>query len=98
MTEQHEKRQEAVALGFDPTTGGAPKVLAKGKGKIADNILAQAKQHDIPIQEDPSLVQLLGQLDLNESIPEELYQAVAEVFAFIYRLDQTYEVLNKKVR
>lgn len=98
MTEQHEKRQEAVALGFDPTSGGAPKVLAKGKGKIAESILEQAKQHDIPIQEDPSLVQLLGQLDLNQSIPEELYQAVAEVFAFIYRLDRTHEGLNKKIR
>ena len=93
MTEQYEKRHEAVALSFDPTDGGAPKVLAKGKGKIAENILEQAK-----IQEDPSLVQLLGQLDLNESIPEELYQAVAEVFAFIYRLERTYDGVQKKIR
>lgn len=55
MMEQHEKRQEAVALNFDPSSGGAPKVLAKGKGKIAENILEQAKMHDIPIQEDPLL-------------------------------------------
>ena len=98
MTEQYEKRHEAVALSFNPTDGGAPKVLAKGQGKIAENILEQAKMHDIPIQEDRSLVQLLGQLDLNESIPEELYQAVAEVFAFIYRLDRTYDGVQKKIR
>ncbi|WP_010301579.1 EscU/YscU/HrcU family type III secretion system export apparatus switch protein [Kurthia senegalensis] len=94
MTEQ-EKRQEAVALQFNPASNAAPKVIAKGKGKIAENILEQAKLHDVPIQEDPSLVQLLGQLDLNQSIPEELYQAVAEVFAFIYRLDKTYDTFKK---
>lgn len=94
MTER-EKRQEAVALQFNPASSAAPKVIAKGKGKIAENILEQAKLHDVPIQEDPSLVQLLGQLDLNQSIPEELYQAVAEVFAFIYRLDKTYDTHNK---
>lgn len=84
----NDNRKEAVALSFDPSQGDAPKVLAKGKGLIADNILKKAEANDIPIQEDPNLVQLLGQLDLNESIPEELYQAVAEVFAFIYQLDK----------
>ncbi|ETT85840.1 EscU/YscU/HrcU family type III secretion system export apparatus switch protein [Viridibacillus sp. FSL R5-0477] len=91
VEKQQLERKEAVALSFNPGGFEAPKVIAKGKGKIAENILEQAKDNNIPIQEDPSLVQLLGQLDLNESIPEELYQAVAEVFAFIYRLDKNYE-------
>ncbi|MGM9966777.1 EscU/YscU/HrcU family type III secretion system export apparatus switch protein [Rummeliibacillus sp. POC4] len=91
MNERQQTRKEAVALSYNPLNADIPKVIAKGKGKIAENILEQAKAHNIPIQEDPNLVQLLGQLDLNEAIPEELYQAVAEVFAFIYRLDQLHE-------
>jgi len=91
MTTEKKVRKEAVALSFNPGNSDAPQVIAKGKGQIAENILEQAEIHNIPIQEDASLVQLLGQLDLNESIPEELYQAVAEVFAFVYRLDQLHE-------
>lgn len=87
MNEQH-KRKEAVALSYDPGVSDAPKVIAKGKGKIAENILQRAAEHDIPVQEDPTLVELLGQLNVNETIPEELYQAVSEVFAYIYRLDR----------
>ncbi|KON89105.1 type III secretion exporter [Sporosarcina globispora] len=82
------QRKEAVALTYDPVSQGAPRVSAKGKGLIAENILASAKEHDIPIQEDPALVELLGKFNINEGIPEDLYQAVAEVFAFIYRADQ----------
>ncbi|MFJ7730454.1 EscU/YscU/HrcU family type III secretion system export apparatus switch protein [Lysinibacillus sp. NPDC097231] len=88
MSEEKFTRKEAIALTYKLGRFDSPTVVAKGKGKIAENILARANEHDVPIYEDPNLVQLLGQLDLNESIPEELYQAVAEVFAFIYRLDQ----------
>lgn len=96
MNDKQQTRKEAIALSYNPLSADVPKVIAKGKGKIAENILEQAKIHNIPIQEDPSLVQLLGQLDLNEAIPEELYQAVAEVFAFIYRLDQLHEKYTDK--
>lgn len=94
MTEEKHFRKEAVALGYKPGIVDSPTILAKGKGKIADNILMKAKEHNIPIQEDRSLVELLGQLDINQSIPEELYQAVAEVFAFIYRIDQEKGKMN----
>lgn len=87
MKEKIERRKEAIALLYNPEEN-SPKVVAKGKGKIAENILQQAEQHDVPIYEDPNLVELLGQLELNETIPEDLYEAVAEVFAFIYRLDR----------
>ncbi|BCB03338.1 EscU/YscU/HrcU family type III secretion system export apparatus switch protein [Bacillus sp. KH172YL63] len=82
------ERKEAVALGYDEQNGSAPKVLARGKGIIAENILSKAKEHHVPVQEDKSLLSLLGKLDVGESIPEELYGAVAEVFAFVYRLDR----------
>ncbi|MFF5993298.1 EscU/YscU/HrcU family type III secretion system export apparatus switch protein [Lysinibacillus sp. KU-BSD001] len=88
MNDKKYARKEAIALSYNPSKSSGPNVVAKGKGKIAENILEQAMLHDVPIHEDSNLVQLLGQLDLNESIPEELYQAVAEVFAFIYHLDR----------
>ncbi|MFD1735800.1 FlhB-like flagellar biosynthesis protein [Bacillus salitolerans] len=85
---QKHKRAEAIALSYDNNKQSAPKVIAKGKGIIAENIIEKAIEHDVPIQEDPSLVEVLSQLQINETIPEELYQAVAEVFAFIYRVDK----------
>lgn len=95
MNEKQFKRKEAVALTYQPETSDAPKVIAKGKGKIAENILVRAAENGIPIQEDVSLMELLGKLDINESIPEELYQAVAEVFAFVYQLDREHHVRRK---
>lgn len=78
---------QAVALSYDANTHIAPRVLAKGKGEVAANIIEKAKENNVPIQEDTSLVALLSQLQINETIPEQLYAAVAEVFAFIYRVD-----------
>ena len=95
MNEEKNIRKEAVALTYKPDSEHAPIILAKGKGEIAENILKKAQENHIPIQEDPSLVSLLGQLDINESIPEDLYQAVAEVFAFIYRVDQSHSLQRK---
>lgn len=95
MSDEKIIRKEAIALAYKPGQYNSPTVLAKGKGKTAENILARANEHEVPIYEDPNLVQLLGQLDLNESIPEELYQAVSEVFAFIYRLDQQHGQKNR---
>jgi flagellar biosynthesis protein len=86
--ENENKRKQAIALQYQSEKQQAPKVVAKGKGLIAENILEKAKEHAVPIQEDRNLVELLGNLDINESIPEELYQAVAEVFAFLYRVDK----------
>ena len=96
MSEKKYIRKEAIALSYNPTEHDGPAVVAKGKGKVAENILERAALHHVPVYEDPNLVQLLGQLDLNESIPEELYQAVAEVFAFIYRLDKEHNELIRK--
>ncbi|MEK4629567.1 EscU/YscU/HrcU family type III secretion system export apparatus switch protein [Solibacillus sp. FSL R7-0682] len=92
MSEKKYVRKEAIALSYDSAKSNGPTIVAKGKGKIAENILEQASLHEVPVYEDPNLIELLGQLDLNTSIPEELYQAVAEVFAFIYHLDEKHKV------
>lgn len=85
---KREKIKSAVALSYDMEKDVAPIIKAKGKGFVAEQIIERAKENNIPIQEDPSLVELLSQLEINEAIPEELYEVVAEVFAFIYRIDK----------
>jgi len=85
---EREVRKEAVALSYDNAKQDAPRIIARGKGLIAEEILERANENNIPVHEDGSLVELLGKLNINEQIPEDLYQAVAEVFAFIYKTDQ----------
>ena len=85
--ENKNKSSKAVALTYDGEKDRAPRVMAKGSGSIADKIIEIAKQHDIPLVKDKNLVQVLEALDLETEIPPELYQAVAEVLAFIYRLN-----------
>jgi flagellar biosynthesis protein len=75
----------AVALRYDEDREAAPRVLAKGRGRVAEKILELARERDIPIREDPDLVEMLAKLDTGSLIPTELYPAVAEVLAFIYR-------------
>lgn len=80
--------KKAAALRYNQETTLAPKMTALGKGMIAEEIIQKAKAHNVPTLEDPTLVELLAQLNVNEAIPEELFEAVAEIFAFIYHLDQ----------
>lgn len=79
--------KQAVALKYSPLDMQAPSVVAKGKGIVAEEIMHKAKEHGVPIQEDASLVEVLGQLELNQEIPEELYRLVAEILSFVYRTD-----------
>ena len=88
MKEDLEKKQ-AIALRYQADKDHSPKVIGKGQGLRAEEIITLAKKHQIPIQEDPSLVGMLSQLEVNQTIPPELYEVVAEVFAFIYRIDQS---------
>jgi len=87
MTLQDEIRR-SVALGYDPESDRAPKVLAKGLGPVGDVILAIAKKHDIQIHKDPTLARSLYVLELGQEVPENFYVAIAEVLAFIYRMDK----------
>lgn len=84
--EQH--RKKAVALRYNPEEDPAPRLVAKGQGHIAEKIIEIAREHGVPIHEDPDLVELLAALDLGQLIPEELYAALAEILAFIYRLNR----------
>jgi len=81
-------QKKATALKYDQHQSSAPKVTATGSGLVAENILNKAQKANVPIQEDPTLVELLDELHVNETIPPELYQAVAEVFAFVYHADK----------
>ncbi len=82
-----DKSPKAVALKYDGKKDKAPRVIAKGRGNIAEKIIDIAKEHNVPLYEDKNLIQVLEALDLETDIPPELYRAVAEVLAFIYRLN-----------
>lgn len=79
--------KKAVALKYDKKTDGAPKITAKGKGKVAQKIIELAKKHDIPIKDDPDLIEVLSSLEIDEEIPAEIYVAVAELLAFVYSIN-----------
>ena len=82
------KKDKAVALKYETEKDSAPRVVAKGRDFIAEKIIETAKAHNVPLYEDKNLVQVLEALDLDTEIPPELYRAVAEVLAFIYRLNE----------
>ncbi len=87
MKQQPYKLSKAVALKYTHNTQGtAPRIIAKGNGKVANNIIALAKEHDIAIKKDADLVELLSKVELNKEIPPILYTAVAEVFSFVYKI------------
>jgi flagellar biosynthesis protein len=90
MASDTKPKRSAAALHY--THGqGAPTLVAKGEGFIAEKILATAQQHGVPIHQDPALVGALSRLDLGEQIPTELFSAVATVIAFLYRLKKQQE-------
>jgi flagellar biosynthesis protein len=80
--------QRATALRYDPTSGGtAPKVVASGRGLIAERILEEAERAGVPVRRDEALAAALGGLELGHEVPEELWAAVAEALAWAYGLD-----------
>lgn len=82
-----QKPKKAVALKYEPDSDNAPRVTAKGSGAVADKIIELAKENGIPVKDDPDLVEVLAKLDLNEEIPPELYIIVAELLAFLYKIN-----------
>jgi len=82
---KNQKPTTAVALHYDGKE--APRITAQGTGELAEQIIALAKEHGIPLQEDAALVSLLSKLDLGDEIPQTLYMAVAEIIAFAYILN-----------
>jgi len=80
-----DKKKAAVAVQYDKNTDRAPKVVAKGKGAVAEKILELAHKNGIPMHEDPDLIEILSKLDLGQEIPPEMYKLIAEVLVFVYK-------------
>lgn len=78
--------KSAVALAYSQTDA-APRVVAKGRGMIAEQIILRAREHGVYVHESPELVSLLMQIDLDQRIPPQLYVAVSELLAWLYRLE-----------
>jgi flagellar biosynthesis protein len=80
-----DKTKKAAALKYRHRIDPAPSVVASGRGIIAERIIEIARNHNIPLKRDPALIEVLSQLDIDREIPPELYQAVAEILAYVYR-------------
>lgn len=85
---QHPPSKKATALQYKHGQDAAPRVVAKGRGKVAEKIIDIARKHEVPLVEDPNLARILDALDVDTQIPSEMYHAVAEVLAFVYRMNR----------
>ncbi len=98
MTGKEQKPKQAVALSYDPDDD-APKVVATGKGALAEKIIEEAKQAKVPVHKDSKLADTLSRLEIGELIPPELYEVVAEILVFVNQMDRIrakMEQANKK--
>lgn len=94
---QGQKKDTAIALEYE-SGDVAPKVIATGKGYLAEKIVETAKEHNIPIHQDEKLAKGLENLDLGEYIPKELYQVVAEVLVYVDAMDKVKgKVMDKDI-
>lgn len=84
---ENTKKDTAVALKYEMEEDIAPKVIAKGQGEVARKIVENAQEHDIPVYRDEKLAKQLGALETDDYIPEELYDAVAQILVFIAKVD-----------
>ncbi|MCY1408879.1 FlhB domain protein [compost metagenome] len=90
MAEDRRNRRQALALAYGEGDG-APRLVAKGYGEVAERIIAEAQRQGVRIHDSPELVGLLMQLDLDAQIPPQLYQVVAELLAWVARLESSEE-------
>lgn len=82
--------RQATALQYSPETDVAPRIIATGKGIVAEKIIEKAQEKDIPIYEDRNLAKTLSALGIGEEIPPEIYEVVAEILIFIGSVDRSY--------
>ena len=85
--ENKQKVKQAVALEYDPADS-APKVIAMGRGALAEKIIEQAKQAEVPVHKDDKLADTLSKLQIGDMIPPELYEVVAEILVFVDGMDK----------
>ncbi len=83
-----DKNRTAIALEYNPNESDAPKVVATGKGLIADKIIEEAKNANVPVHKDSKLAGTLSKLEIGEMIPPELYEAVAEILVFVDAMEK----------
>ena len=98
MAGKEQTPKQAVALSYDPDDD-APKVVATGKGALAEKIIEEAKQAKVPVHKDSKLADTLSRLEIGELIPQELYEVVAEILVFVDQMDRIrakMEQANKK--
>ena len=98
-------QRKAVALKYEAERDLAPKVIAKGRGHVAEHILETAQKNSVPVYQDKTLVNMLMALEIDREIPPELYRAIAEVMAYVYKMDKSHgqakaarELENKRMR
>lgn len=85
--ERENKIKQAIALEYDPNDE-APRVIASGKGALAEKIIEKAKESDVPVHRDDKLAETLSRLEIGETIPPELYEVVAEILVFVDAMDK----------
>lgn len=84
---KEEKLKQAIALEYDPSDE-APRVIASGRGILAEKIIEKAKESDVPVHRDDKLADTLSKLDIGDMIPPELYEVVAEILVFVDSMDK----------
>lgn len=94
MSEEKNKIKQAIALEYDPTDA-APRVIASGRGALAERIIEKAKESDVPIHRDDKLADTLSRLEIGDMIPPELYEVVAEILLFVDHMDKIKSKLGK---
>ena len=88
VDKNNSQTKKTVALKYDQNQDKAPRIIASGKGSIAEKIIKKAREENIPIKEDKDVVQVLAELNIGDEIPEELYTVIAEILAFFYDLEE----------
>ena len=91
-----EAEKKAVALKYDEEKDRSPRVIAKGRGHVAENIMAAAQKNTIPVYQNKTLVNMLMALEIDREVPPELYRAIAEVMVYVYRMDKKAEKKKKR--
>lgn len=94
MYKEKRKIKEAAALRYSPENGGAPEIVASGRGDTAERIIEKAKETGVPLYENADLAGTLNLLEIGSEIPSELYEVVAQILVFVNKLDSRYTGLN----
>lgn len=94
MAEKKEKVKQAIALSYDPGDD-APRVIASGKGALAERIIEKAKESEVPVHRDDKLADTLARLEIGDMIPPELYEVVAEILVFVDGMEKIRAKMNK---